>query len=78
MYLLASIDEGRWLNDREDDQKNIAIRVGKWSQSIILLLASGVPKSEVDHSTINLDRCRIVIKDCGHVLSWKLILCIAE
>lgn len=73
-YFFPGIDERWWLYDGENDEKNIAIGVCKWSESIILFLACRVPESEVDHSIIDLYCCGIVVEHRWDVLCGEFIL----
>lgn len=54
-YLLDCVSKRGGLNDREDDQKNIGIRIGQGTQSVVLLLASSVPQAEIDGTSVNFN-----------------------
>lgn len=72
------ISPWRGIHYWENNQKNVTVGVGKRPQSVILFLSCCVPKSQVYHATINLDGGGIVVENGRNVLSWKLILGVAE
>ncbi len=67
----------RRIDNWEDDEKNIAVRVGQWSEAVVLFLSGCIPESEVDHFAVNFHSCSIVIKDGGHVFGGKFVLRVA-
>ena len=78
LYFFASINEGRGLNNREDNEEDITVRIRKWSQSIVLFLSSSIPQSQCDHTSIDFNSGRIIIKDSRDILSRKPILSITR
>jgi hypothetical protein len=76
-YFFASIDEGGGLDNREDDEEDVAVGICEGSQSIVLFLASCVPESQGDHTSIDLDGGGIVVEDCGDILGREPVLGVA-
>jgi len=56
-YLLLDVIEGIRRVDREADEDNMRVGVGERPQSIVILLSGGIPKSELDLLSIDLDIC---------------------
>ena len=54
------------------------MRVGKWPESVVLLLPGGIPESEVDHFAIDFDSGGVVIEDSGDLFGGKTILGVTE
>ncbi len=52
--------------------------VGKWPESVVLLLAGGIPESEVDHFAVDFDSGGVVIEDSGDVFGGETILGVTE
>jgi hypothetical protein len=69
----SNVVEGSRGDHREADEEHISLWVGKWSQSVIVLLASSIPQTKVDWFAINHYVCRVVIKHSWDVLSWESI-----
>lgn len=67
----------RRIDDGEDDEKNIAVGVGQWSEAVVLFLSGGIPESEVDHFAVDFHGCSIVIKDGGDVFGGEFVLRVA-
>ena len=44
-YLGLDVIEGRRANDGETDEENIGLGVGQRSESVVILLASGIPQT---------------------------------
>jgi hypothetical protein len=53
------------------------MRICQWSESVVFLLSSSIPESEIHHFTIDLNRHGIVIEDCRYVVSWEAIRSVA-
>lgn len=45
VYLGFNVIEGRRANDGETDEEDIGLRVGERSESVVILLASGIPQT---------------------------------
>ena len=54
------------------------MRIGKWPESVVFLLTSGIPKSEINHFSIDFDSGCIVIEDSWDVLGGETILSVTE
>ena len=63
----ADVIEGWWADDAEADEENIGLWVRQWAKTIVILLSSGIPKSEGDWLAINVDRGGVVVKASIHV-----------
>ena len=53
--------------DRETDQDNVGVGVGKRAETVIIFLTSSIPKSEFDVLVIDFDIGDVVLKDSGDV-----------
>lgn len=45
VYFLASIHEGRRFHNRKNNQEDIAMRISKWPQSVVLFLPGSIPQT---------------------------------
>lgn len=57
--------EGRWADDREADEKDVCLRIGQGSESIVIFLTSRVPQSQAYWLAIDHDARRVVIESDG-------------
>jgi hypothetical protein len=60
--------EGVRGDDGETNKENIGLRVGQRTKSIVVFLASGIPKTQVHGATINHDVGGVVVKHGRDVL----------
>lgn len=67
--LLLDVVERVGRIDREADQDNVRIGVGKRTQAVIILLAGRIPKGELYMLTVNLDVGNVVFEN-----SWDVNL----
>lgn len=77
VYFLASIDEGRRLDDGENYEEDVTVGVCEGSEAIVLFLTCSIPQSEVNHAPIDLDSSRVIVEDCRHVFCGELVLGVA-
>jgi hypothetical protein len=77
-YLIHDVFQRVWTVDCKTNKDDVRLGVGKRAQAVVLLLASGIPKGELDHLACRGMRCvgDVVLKDSGHVflggsaMSW--------
>jgi hypothetical protein len=78
-HLLLHIVEGVWRVDGKAYEDNVRIRITQRAETIIVLLAGGIPQSQLDVLAINLDIGNIVLKHRRDVhLSFYVRLCSAR
>lgn len=59
-----------WRADNgEANEEDICLRVGEWSQSIVVFLSSSIPQSQADWLSINHHTCRVVVEAEAKILS---------
>lgn len=58
-------------DDGETNEEDIGLRVRQRAKSVIIFLASGIPKAQVHGATIDHDVGRVVVKDGGDVFSGE-------
>ena len=63
IYLLLNVVKGIWRVDREADQDDVGVWVGQWTETIVILLAGGIPQGQLDVLSINFDVGDIVLED---------------
>jgi hypothetical protein len=66
-YLLLDVVKRVRRVDREANQDDVGIRVGKRAQTIVIFLTSRIPQSQLDMSAIDLDISYIVLEDSRNV-----------
>jgi len=54
------------------------VGISEWPESVVFLLTGSIPKSEVDHFSIDFDGGCIVVKDSWNVLGGEAILSVTE
>jgi hypothetical protein len=62
-YLRFNVLETGRTHEGKADKKNVCLRIGQWSKTIIIFLAGGIPKTERDCLAIHHDIGRIVVED---------------
>lgn len=70
IYLLLNVVKGIWGVDGETDQDDMGIRVGEWTETVVILLTSGIPQGQLDVLSINFDIGDVVLED-----GWDVDLC---
>jgi hypothetical protein len=58
---LNVVERGR-ANDREADQENVGLGIGKRAEAVVILLSSGIPESKANRLSIDHDTGRVVIE----------------
>jgi len=71
-YLLLDVVERVGGVDGEANQDNVRIGVGKRSETVIIFLTGGIPKSQLDVLAIDLDVGNVVLENSGDVHLRKL------
>jgi hypothetical protein len=66
-YLLLNVVKRVGRVDGETDQDDMRVRVGERAQSVVIFLASGIPKGELDVLAIDFDIGDVVLEDGGDV-----------
>lgn len=67
MPLGANILERRRTDDRIAQHEDISLRVAEWTETIVVLLSSGIPKSKVHGLSIDDHVGIVVVKHGGDV-----------
>jgi len=73
--LCGDVIKGRGTDDAEANEEHIGLGVGKWSETIVILLTCGIPKTQVHCLTVDDEVCAVVIKHCGDVLAGERVCC---
>lgn len=63
IYLLLNVVKGIWRVDSEADQDDVGVWVGQWTETIVILLAGGIPQGQLDVLSINFDVGDVVLED---------------
>ena len=66
-YLLLDVIEGVGRVDGKADEDDVRIGVGEGSETVVVLLAGGIPEGELDVLAVDLDIGDVVLKDGGNV-----------
>lgn len=66
-YLLLDVLERIWRVDREADQDDVRIGVRERSETIVILLASGIPQGQLDVLAIDLDIGDVILENGRNV-----------
>lgn len=53
--------------DSKADQDDVRVRVGEGTETVVIFLASRIPKGQLDVLAINLDIGDVVLEDGGDV-----------
>ena len=61
-YLGFDVIERRRADDGEADKEDIGLRVGQRSQTVVILLAGGIPQTQANRSTIHHHTRGVVIE----------------
>lgn len=65
--LLLNVIQGVGGVDREADKDHVRIGVRQGAETVVVLLASRIPKSQLDMLAVNLDVGDIVLEDGGDI-----------
>lgn len=66
-HLLLYVVERVGRVDGKADQDNVGVGVGERAETVVILLAGGIPEGELDVLAIDLDIGDIVLEDGGDV-----------
>lgn len=66
-YLLLNVVEGVGGVDGEADQDDVGVGVRKGTETVVIFLASRIPKGQLDVLAINLDIGDVVLENGGNV-----------
>lgn len=66
-YLLLDVIKGVGRVDGEADQDDVRIGVGEGTETVVILLAGGIPEGQLDMLAVDLDIGDVVFKDGGNV-----------
>lgn len=69
VYLVHDIVKGVWTVDGEANEYQVGLRVGEWSQTVVLFLPCSIPQGEFDclASRRMCWVCDVVFEDCWDV-----------
>jgi hypothetical protein len=67
IHLLLDVVEGIGGVDGEADQDDMRVGVRERTETIVVLLSSRIPKSELNMLSIDLNIGNIVLEDGGHI-----------
>ena len=77
-YLLLDVVERVGRVDGEADEDDVRVGVGEGAETVVILLAGGIPEGELDVLAVNLDVGDVVLEDggdvdlCGRTCQWVL------
>ena len=78
-HFLLYVVEGVWRVDGKAYEDDVGIRITQRAETIVVLLASGIPQSQLDVLAINFDIGNIVLKYRRDVdLNFAVRLCSAR
>ena len=66
-YLLLDVVEGIGGVNSEADEDDVRVGVRQRAQTVVILLAGGIPEGELDVLAVDLDIGDVVLKDGGDV-----------
>ena len=66
-YLLLDVVKRIGRVDGEADEDNVRVGVGERAETVVIFLASGIPKGELDVLAVNLYIGDVVLEDGGDV-----------
>ncbi|KAH3663125.1 hypothetical protein OGATHE_004701 [Ogataea polymorpha] len=69
--LLLNVIQSVWRVHRKTYQNDVGIWVREWSKTIVVFLAGGIPKSQLNSSAINFDIGNVVLKHRWDVNFWE-------
>ena len=75
-YLLLHVVERIRRVDSEANQDDVRIRVRERAKTVVILLTSRIPESELDMLAVDLDIGDVVLEDGGNIdLSREISIC---
>ena len=69
-YLLLDVVKRIGRVDGEADEDNVRVGVGERAETVVILLAGGIPEGELDVLAIDLDIGDVVLENSGDVDLW--------
>lgn len=69
----ADVLEAGWVDQREAYQKDVRLRVGQRSQSVVIFLTRRVPQTKIDRLAVHHNVCGIIIEHGRDVFPRKRI-----
>ena len=66
-YLLLDVVKRVGRVDGEADEDDVRVGVGEGAETVVILLAGGIPEGELDVLAVNLDIGDVVLEDGGDV-----------
>ncbi len=63
LYLLLNVVKGIWGVDGEANQDDVGVWVGERAKTVVIFLTGGIPQSQLDVLSINLDIGDVVLED---------------
>ena len=70
-HLLLYVVERVGRVDGKADQDNVGVGVGERAETVVILLAGGIPEGELDVLAIDLDIGDVVLENSGDVDLWE-------
>ena len=75
-YLLLHVVERIRRVDSEANQDDVRIRVRERAKTVVILLTSRIPESELDMLAVHLDIGDVILEDGGNIdLSREISIC---
>jgi len=71
--LCPDVLKRRRAHEREANNENIGLRIREGPQSIVVLLASGIPKTKADWFMIHHDICRVIVEYGRNIFAGECI-----
>jgi hypothetical protein len=71
-YLLLDVVERVGRVDGKANQDNVRVGVRERAETVVILLAGGIPEGEFDVLAVNLDIGDVVLKDGGDIDLWGI------
>jgi hypothetical protein len=71
-YLLLDVVERIGRIDGKANQNNVRVGVRERAETVVILLASGIPEGELDVLAVNLDIGDVVLENGGDVDLWGI------
>lgn len=61
-HLGFDVVEGGRADDGEANEENVGLRIGQWSETVVILLSGRIPQTQADRSTIDHNTGGVVVK----------------
>lgn len=76
--LAGDVLEGRGVDDGEADEEDVGLGVRKGTESVVILLTGGIPKTKTDGLVVDHHVGTVVVKDGGHVLLGERVASVSN